>query len=199
MAEFIFTPPSGGASLGETNARSSSIPTPEAMVRPYRKACIYCHDRKVKCDKQAPCSNCQRFSVECTFPSPFRSSSRLRQEKAVEASKFPETALLERIKKLEGAVENLGKIQNEVLGSKKRRRRQSSEESELEGSQSDGNEERNHGERVAAVGKLQRAVGKLVLEEGKSRYLSGGFWSILRENVYQPFILPRKVADLLIG
>lgn len=185
MSEFIFTLPVGGASLDETNAPSFSIPTPEASVRPYRKACIHCHDRKVKCDKQSPCSNCERFSLECTFPSPFRNSSRQPRQKEAEASKNPDTALLQRIEKLEGAVQDLGTLKNEVLRSRKRRKRQSSEESDLGDSQSDSNEERDRGNRVADVGNIERAVGKLVVEEGKSRYLSGGFWGSLEENVCQ--------------
>lgn len=183
MSEFTFTLPVGGASLNETNAPLSSIPTPEASVRPYRKACMHCHDRKVKCDKQSPCSNCQEFSLECTFPSPFRNSSRQPREKETEASKNPETTLLEMIEKLESADEYLGTLKNEVLRSRKRRKRQNSEESDLGDSQSDGNEERDPGDRVTAIGNLERVVGKLAEEEGRSRYLSGGFWVSLEESV----------------
>lgn len=181
MSEFVFTVPMGGASLNQTSA-SSITPTPEARVRPYRKACIHCHDRKVKCDKQSPCSNCQKLLLECSFPSPFRTSSRQPKEKAAEESKEPDAELLERIKKLEGAIQDLGALKKEVLRSRKRRKGQTSEDSDDDADvQSDGDERRDRSSDAGTAADIEREIGKLVVEEGKSRYISGGFWGSLEE------------------
>lgn len=33
------------------------------------RSCIVCRNRKVRCDKQSPCSNCRRANIACVFPS----------------------------------------------------------------------------------------------------------------------------------
>ncbi|KIW14844.1 hypothetical protein PV08_07629 [Exophiala spinifera] len=56
-------------------------------------SCIRCFERKVKCDKQHPCSNCSKSQVECTFrvpPAPRRRKKRLQED-----------VLLERLRKCE--------------------------------------------------------------------------------------------------
>lgn len=32
------------------------------------RSCIFCRQRKVKCDRQQPCSNCLRFELDCSYP-----------------------------------------------------------------------------------------------------------------------------------
>ncbi|KAJ9633442.1 hypothetical protein H2204_006992 [Knufia peltigerae] len=56
-------------------------------------SCIRCFERKVKCDKQSPCSNCSKSQVECIFrvpPAPRRRKKRLQED-----------VLLERLRKCE--------------------------------------------------------------------------------------------------
>ncbi|KAJ5999041.1 hypothetical protein N7451_006851 [Penicillium sp. IBT 35674x] len=36
--------------------------------KPY--SCVVCHNRKVKCDRKEPCSNCAKANVECLYRSP---------------------------------------------------------------------------------------------------------------------------------
>jgi hypothetical protein len=177
----MFTLPVQGVSPKRTEVPAGEQ-MPEARARPYRKACVPCHDRKVKCDKQAPCANCQKLQLDCIFPSLFRPSSRQPKGKTGERSNEPEAELLERIKKLEGAVEDLGALKNEILRSRKRRMAANSESSDEE---DDLNyEDGGLGHREAgASGVIDQAVGRLIVEEGKSRYVSGGFWASLDEDV----------------
>jgi hypothetical protein len=44
------------------------------IVKP--KACIPCRTRKVKCERADPCENCIKWSIECVYPSPKRTSRR---------------------------------------------------------------------------------------------------------------------------
>ena len=103
MEPFTITPPD----------TAPSYPLPEAgpLVRRHPKACIPCRTRKVKCDRQSPCSPCMKSSVTCLFPSPSRTLSRLQQGEIIGNSQSePEAALLERIRKLESAVKDLGGV-----------------------------------------------------------------------------------------
>ena len=52
--------------------------------RPTR-SCIHCADRKVKCDRQKPCSACVRHNVECIFSSlqPSRKRQRRNQDQVL--------------------------------------------------------------------------------------------------------------------
>jgi Fungal Zn(2)-Cys(6) binuclear cluster domain len=198
MSEFVFTVPIGAASLNQTGA-SSSAPTPKVRTRPYRKACVHCHGRKVKCDKQSPCSNCQKLLLECSFPSPFRTSSRQAKEKAAEKGKEPDAALLDRIKQLEVAVQDLGALKKEVMRSRKRRKGQSSEDSDDDADgRSDDEEGRDHSSEAGPADDTGREIGKLIVEEGKSRYISGGFWGSLEdEDVCQMFFLACAVNQTM--
>jgi hypothetical protein len=52
---------------------SKSKPAAQAKVRRRNRmitSCLECRRRKLKCDKQNPCTNCTKFSRECTFLAP---------------------------------------------------------------------------------------------------------------------------------
>lgn len=52
---------------------SKSRPAAQAKVRRRNRmitSCLECRRRKLKCDKQNPCTNCDKFSRECTFLAP---------------------------------------------------------------------------------------------------------------------------------
>ncbi|KAJ5377662.1 uncharacterized protein N7496_005071 [Penicillium cataractarum] len=51
---------------------------PSSALKPY--SCVVCHKRKVKCNREEPCSNCAKASVECIYrpPAPPRRRKRER-------------------------------------------------------------------------------------------------------------------------
>lgn len=53
--------PSETAANGESLGASGSL-------KPY--SCVVCHNRKVKCDRNEPCSNCAKSKVECIYRPP---------------------------------------------------------------------------------------------------------------------------------
>ena len=93
--------------------------TTEHLSAPNRPtfACIRCADRKVKCDRQRPCSACVKHNVECVFnpvPPPKKRQKRvntqilasrlkyyeaLLQEKGVDPGKLPDPPHLEQHQK----------------------------------------------------------------------------------------------------
>ncbi|KAI0505780.1 fungal-specific transcription factor domain-containing protein [Xylaria bambusicola] len=62
-------------------------------------SCTCCRTRKLKCDKQSPCGNCERSGSECVFPARKR-IQRPRKTKNAE--------LLQRLKRLESIVGRVG-------------------------------------------------------------------------------------------
>ncbi|TDZ16357.1 Bikaverin cluster transcription factor bik5 [Colletotrichum orbiculare MAFF 240422] len=81
------------------------------------RSCVTCRRRKVRCDKQMPCSNCRRAVIQCIFPAPGRAPRRPRPKDPnapPKNSSEREVELMKRLRKLEGIVEELsGQIEVE--------------------------------------------------------------------------------------
>jgi hypothetical protein len=68
-------------------AMSSMLPSPGPSIEPLKKAnltrghsCVLCRRRKVKCDGERPCQNCQRSRATCV-EAEFALSKRIRRKK----------------------------------------------------------------------------------------------------------------------
>ena len=72
---------------------SPDTPSPSSqLLKPQRVlACVLCQQRKVKCDRKFPCVNCIKSRAQCV---PTLAQRRRRR-------RFPERALLERLRKYE--------------------------------------------------------------------------------------------------
>ncbi|KAL5335372.1 hypothetical protein BJX70DRAFT_327128 [Aspergillus crustosus] len=64
--------------LTSPSSSNASAPREYAVLKP--KSCLACRKRKVKCDRQLPCGNCSRWSINCIFPSPIRRCPRARSK-----------------------------------------------------------------------------------------------------------------------
>lgn len=62
--------------------------------------CVLCQQRKVKCDRNEPCSNCIKANVEC-IPAPVLQPRKRKR-------RFPEAELLERLRRYEHHLRSLG-------------------------------------------------------------------------------------------
>jgi hypothetical protein len=74
----------------------ASLSVPSQSAEPQRSprrllACSSCQQRKVKCDRKSPCANCTKSGTPCVPAAPVARRRR-----------FPERALLERLRKYEG-------------------------------------------------------------------------------------------------
>jgi hypothetical protein len=77
MGSFRPSSATPGAPKSQGPARDSSSPKspPRALhanASSGDRSCVPCHRRKVRCDKQMPCSACTRGRLACTYPSPCR-------------------------------------------------------------------------------------------------------------------------------
>jgi hypothetical protein len=47
---------------------STDSQSPRAASRRTERSCIICHRRKVRCDKESPCSQCSQSGYSCQYP-----------------------------------------------------------------------------------------------------------------------------------
>lgn len=159
------------------------------------RSCITCRKRKVRCDKRHPCSNCNRAAIECVFPGPGRAPRRSRKPENQE--------LLARLRRLEGVVqkfqkgvdengmtiiENIEAEENSPQAAVPYAKDKIKQEDHCLPSVYEPNRKHDlkdgaiHGDGTAGVTK---EFGRLVVEDGRSRYVSNKFWSSLSEEVME--------------
>ncbi|OAP54767.1 hypothetical protein AYL99_11215 [Fonsecaea erecta] len=150
-------------------------------------SCIRCFERKVKCDKQSPCSNCVKSKVECIFriPPPARRRKKRTQE----------DLLLARLKKCEELLKSKGiDIDTEVASSSL------SASVTLESPSSSqppiGSPQPLDPDAESVLAKqrqifaayppeLQKS-GQLIVDQGKSRFIENPLWASLSDEFRQP-------------
>ena len=161
--------------------------TPPALNGFNSRSCVTCRKRKVKCDKRHPCSNCNKAGIECLFPGPGRAPRRSR--------KPPDTELLARLRRLEGVVQNLGKgvdvegdavhsVQVAMESDRPTERQKPSKPSVKDAALAafyEPTQKIHPGDANRDV--MIKEFGRLVVEEGRSRYVSNKFWTSLSEEV----------------
>ena len=169
--------PASSASQNPDGSHPSSAPnrTPSIALNP--RSCVTCRKRKVRCDKQQPCSNCVRARIPCQFPAPGRAPRRPR--------KPPDGELLARLRKLEGVVKSLGATaDDESLINSATTLDKPLNHSET--ANTSGESQHHHGEDGHGrqrMSSLDNNFGRLVLDHGKSRYVNNNFWANLSNEV----------------
>ncbi|KAH8813099.1 fungal-specific transcription factor domain-containing protein [Xylogone sp. PMI_703] len=166
------------------------------------RSCVTCRRRKVKCDKQVPCSNCAKAQTTCIFPAPGRAPRRPRIGGPAKPVSEREAELLKRLRRLEGVVQELSG-QVELEGNKASPQSPNSSHKEGDGDSEtgsksirvvgmdEGSSKRRWMSRMWSTGEgppksefnLEHRFGRLVMEDGKSRYVSNPFWESIVEEV----------------
>ena len=151
------------------------------------RSCVTCRKRKVRCDKVHPsCGNCTKAHIECIFPGPGRAPRKSR--------KPPDTELLARLRRLEGVVQSLGAqvddegtvTQNGVVQSP---RAMATIADQLHRSDSGRNSPGSDASGEAGFahrGSMDKQIGRLVINDGRSRYVSNAFWASMGDEVCFP-------------
>jgi len=183
---------SPGDSAAVNGKRSSPPPNAANGTAPLNsRSCITCRKRKVKCDKRHPCSNCNKAPIECVFPGPGRAPRRRR--------KPPDTELLARLRRLEGVVQNLGKgIDDEgetVITPAEVKQEKPQPQAQAQPAQQNdtpcakpkgtcpGATMHEPKKDDQATKTMVKEFGRLVVEDGRSRYVSNKFWTSLSDEV----------------
>ncbi|KAL6836966.1 fungal-specific transcription factor domain-containing protein [Trichoderma camerunense] len=168
------------------------------------RSCVTCRRRKVRCDKQMPCSNCRRALIPCVFPAPGRAPRQHRPKDPnapPKATSQREVELVKRLKKLEGIVEELsGQIEIETgarvsstgdspsnEGSPIAQRAKSTSLGALASGLAGDSDSHSTGDggESRLMRESRKQLGRLVLNDNKgtSRYVSSGFWSRLNDEL----------------
>jgi hypothetical protein len=167
------------ASVSDAEKRASS----STKATPKLRSCVVCRSRKVRCDKQSPCSNCRRANIACVFPSadrPPRWARRLISNQQATQDAPIADHIMERIHSLESLVKELrGQLEqaNSTGGPSG---------GTSPGSSSQGPDPGHRPEDASSMpeGSVQKQFGRLVLQDSsQSRYVSSGFWSRVTDEV----------------
>ena len=156
-------------------------PTAEDNGSPSKgHACVLCQQRKVKCDRSIPCSACTKSRVECVYRDPAPPRRRKRRT--------PEDLLIAKVKRYEELLKNAGVRVDKVDTVETAELANAGHEHEEEGSsrrQSTNGSSLDHrmDEPVPKQGPVIEKTGndfgigkpgfqgKLIVEDGRSRYL----------------------------
>lgn len=190
-----------GMSIGSPNAQSrngsidgtQSTPTPLEPARSLSlsnpsqlnpRSCVTCRRRKVRCDKRNPCLNCTKAGIECQFPGPGRAPRKTR--------KPPDTELLARLRRLEGVVQSLGASVDEegaVPQSPPPQPIFKEPENKLPPTSQPSSYFFDADPKKPTTKTVSKDLGRLVIDEGRSRYVSNNtFWASLGEEVRKRII-----------
>lgn len=182
LLQSSFTPlpasePASNPPVAPSNTNPSTSLSPQDPAG--SRSCVTCRRRKVRCNKRSPCSNCVKGGVECVYPPP----GRLRRK-----TKRPQDAeLMTRLKRLEGVIENLSGKNSETESSvastvaSPAPRNNDAATNKQPPSNQDGPSPRL--ENLDPNKELQGGFGRLVIEEGRSRYVSNRLWASLGDEV----------------
>lgn len=182
-----------------THSNSISSASGASALNP--RSCVTCRRRKVKCDKKHPCTNCTKARIECIFPAPGRAPRKAR--------KPPDAELLDRLRKLEGMVKTLGGATvDDAKGQTSEEEKQPEPQlqpQQLQQQPQPAKSEpkvfigvkapRDHNEEQCGkyarylppedetITGLETRFGRLVVDEGRSRYINSSFWASLNNEV----------------
>ncbi|QIW99488.1 hypothetical protein AMS68_005006 [Peltaster fructicola] len=165
-----------GTSAGQSST-SERVLIDAKNRTPNPRSCVTCRRRKVRCDKMHPCANCTRAHIECIFPAPGRAPRKTRK---IEGGRDKE--LLDRLRRLEGVVKGLGvDVPGSIEIPAAKDPTTESQEQE-QGAQPVVMDSSKWIEEMSA-GRFENKFGRLVINEGKSRYVNNSFWANLSNEV----------------
>ncbi|OCT48296.1 putative C6 transcription factor [Cladophialophora carrionii] len=145
-------------------------------------SCIRCFERKVKCDKQSPCSNCVKSKIECIFrvpPAPRRRRKRTQED-----------LLLARLRKCEDLLKSRGiDIDNPETQSRAASGPVTLESPPLtqpSSQQLSPAVSGTTGEDLIFAASEIRSSGRLIVDQGKSLFVENNLWASLSDEFQQP-------------
>jgi hypothetical protein len=174
---------------------SSTTAHPPALEYSSLRSCVTCRRRKVRCNKPSPCSNCVKAGIACVFPPPGRAPR--------ESKRPPDAELLSRLRRLESIIEHFGgngKNANVISSGCATEGEPSSTSKSTVLPHSTSTTVTTSGQapqdqqsawpfedsdpKKLSTGKFQNEFGRLIIDEGRSRYVSNWLWASLGDEVY---------------
>lgn len=147
-------------------------------------SCLACRERKVKCDRGSPCSNCAKADKLCSFVPPVR--GKRKRTKPPRESLHAKLMRYESLLRSYGAsIEQLQNCTSDDIGS----------DTSSPPDQAQGGEGVQEGGKSASLFSYQNIRAKLVTSGGTSRYYDSALWSNLGQAVSHLSPLPDTAPD----
>ncbi|KAK9234934.1 C6 transcription factor [Lipomyces kononenkoae] len=143
----------------------SEAPGPDGDIKSY--ACVTCRQRKVKCDRRTPCSNCVKAEKQCSFISPVRGKRK--------RTKPPREGLHAKLKRYEELLKSYGAKVEASYDS----------DSETASFDAESPEDARSTSQRYPFG-LEETKPKLITQEGTSQYFDSVPWSNLGDEFQHP-------------
>ena len=180
-----------------THASQTVVDLQGRILNP--RSCVTCRKRKVRCDKLHPCTNCTKNHIECVYPGPGRAPRRSRKN----GLDGRDAGLFARLKRLEAVVKDLGvpvdhdePPRTEIGEAGQREGHTHSAPNAADISMSQTPDLSSHAKLTHAqaqfpaqraddnkVSNVENRFGRLVINEGRSRYVNNSFWASLSNEV----------------
>lgn len=172
-------PSIAGPSATSAEKSASSLGRMQGDTTPKLRSCLVCRSRKVRCDKQSPCSNCRRANIACVVPSkdrPPRWPRRLDRPATGE--------VMERLETLESLVRELrSQLERAKIDTGLSTGASSGISSVESVNHAQGNQHKTKSS-VTNSENVQSRFGRLVRQgDSNSSYLGNGFWSRINDEV----------------
>ncbi|KAI1757156.1 fungal-specific transcription factor domain-containing protein [Xylaria castorea] len=148
----------------DTTANSKSAQLGQTA---HLRSCVLCRQRKVKCDRRQPCSNCLRAGASCVHP-PGAGRAAKRPRQAVDAK------VLDRLSQLETTIRRL-----------QQQAKDRDAEPHITPEPTQARESGVLVDDASQGAEPAPELGRLVLEESQSRYVSNVIWADLTESIEQ--------------
>ena len=192
-----------GSEKNATSPASARIPSSAPALAPKLRSCLVCRSRKVRCDRQSPCSKCRQANIACVFPStdrPPKWARRLeRLTNNVAASNAPApqdddpglARAMDRLQKLERLVKELsGQLAQAHAAASSGGGGSSGANSPRSSTQDREAEHQRDTSSATNSSNVQKQFGRLVHQDAsRSRYVSSGFWSLVNDEVCRPLVV----------
>ncbi|CAJ2506557.1 Uu.00g006870.m01.CDS01 [Anthostomella pinea] len=190
-----------GTEKAATSPSTTATPATASAPRPKVRSCAVCRTRKVRCDKQSPCSNCRRANIPCVVPSADRPPRWARRLERITASAAASAAadstpapdvdpgvsqVMERLRSLESLVKDLSGQLEQAQAAALSTGSSPRIDIDSPGSSTHGRDADHRAEQpsTTSAGNVQQQFGRLVLNDAsKSRYVSSGFWSRVNDEL----------------
>lgn len=186
-----------GSEKNATSPASASTPSSTSAPAPKAQSCVVCRRRKVRCDKQSPCSNCRRANIPCVLPSKDRPPKWARRLERLTANATASNApalqdndpgvakVMDRLRSLEGLVKELtGQLEQGQAAASSQGGSESGLNSLSTSAQHRGAEQQRHVSPTLSTSSVEVPFGRLVLQgDSHSRYVSSGFWTRVNDEV----------------
>ena len=145
----------------------ASSPEPQTAKISKGLACIFCQQRKIKCNRERPCESCTKARVACTYRA--RQAPRRRHTKATEVSLRARLSRLEDL--LKTAVSRNENAENDDLSPESSTAPPPSEDVDTVHMQLRNSLNIADQPEESTDAEPQRVPGQLVAGHGKSRYI----------------------------